>query len=81
MGCSLTETKDRALRCYEKAGFRFVSGIAASWGKKRLRAWSEWQKLRKAPARSCCPHKINMKLNSLDQRKGHISSMFLGSLL
>mmetsp|Transcript_78503 Transcript_78503/g.129879 ORF Transcript_78503/g.129879 Transcript_78503/m.129879 type:complete len:262 (+) Transcript_78503:204-989(+) len=44
---SVLKANARARRCYEKAGFRVASGSAASWGKKTLHVWSEWQKLRK----------------------------------
>jgi len=75
----LTEAKDRALGCYEKAGFCVVSGseTIASWGKKKLHVFSKWQKLSKVPTWSCCPQKIEKKLSGLEQRKGHISCFYV----
>jgi len=78
----LTEAKARARKCYAKAGFRVASSTAAAgWGAKKQHAWSEWQKLRKAPAWSCCPHKIDKKISSLELCKRHISSLFICFLL
>ena len=72
----LDKAKDRARRCYEKAGFRVASGSAASWGRKTQHTWSEWQKLRKVPPWSCCPQETDEKINNLGE---HIVCFFCGS--